>query len=633
MPPPPTMKKIRRWQRTLILALLSLSVVAPLIFVSHRLNFLTPDGRRDFLDDLSSFAYKPDPLKLNAIEQESAEELEEPKQVVYKENDFGVAISNNSERTNDSEDSLTDGSRSNLLEVNVSEVDHHERQVEEAQQKGLSLTDGDKRNLNETVMHNLDISTNSQSTRSENIEVGDKQSDRKATRRHQNSRSQYRKVTNHKVEEIKDQIVRARAYLSFAPPGSNSHLVKELKLRIKDMERVAGEATYDSDLPRSALQKMRHMEASLSKANRAFPDCSSMASKLRAMNHNVEEQLRSQQRQATYLVHLAARTTPKGLHCLSMRLTADYFALGPEQRKFPNENKFNDPKLYHYAVFSDNVLASAVVVNSTVSAAKEEEKIVFHVVTNSLYFPAISMWFLLNPPGSATVHIQNMDNFKWLSKYSTSKKYDSNDPRYTSELNYLRFYLPEIFPALHKIVLFDHDVVVQQDLSGLWNANMEGKVIGAVQTCEESESSFRRMNMLINFSDPFIAKRFDVNACTWAFGMNLFDLQQWRRHNLTAVYHKYLQMGSKRPLFNTGSLPLGWLTFYNKTMVLDRRWQVLGLGSDSAVDGNEIEQSAVIHYDGVRKPWLDIAMRRYKNYWTKFVNFDCPLLQRCNLQA
>ncbi|QHO15748.1 1,4-dihydroxy-2-naphthoyl-CoA synthase, peroxisomal [Arachis hypogaea] len=47
-------------------------------------------------------------------------------------------------KSNDSEDSLTDGSRSNLLEVNVSEVDHHERQGEEAQQKGLSLTDGDK---------------------------------------------------------------------------------------------------------------------------------------------------------------------------------------------------------------------------------------------------------------------------------------------------------------------------------------------------------------------------------------------------------------------------------------------------------------------------------------------------------
>ncbi|KAI5426593.1 variant 3, galacturonosyltransferase 5 [Lathyrus oleraceus] len=67
------------------------------------------------------------------------------------------------------------------------------------------------------------------------------------------------------------------------------------------------------------------------------------------------------------------------------------------------------------------------------------------------------------------------------------------------------------------------------------------KVIAGVGTCQEGETSFRRMDMFINFSNPYIAKRFDVNACTWAFGMNLFDLQQWRRHNLTGVYHKYLQ--------------------------------------------------------------------------------------------
>lgn len=120
----------------------------------------------------------------------------------------------------------------------------------------------------------------------------------------------------------------------------------------------------------SALQKMRHMEASLSKADRAFPDCIAMAGKLRAMNHNAEEQVRSKQHEATYLIHLVARTTPKGLHCLSMQLTADYFAMRPEDRKLPNENKILDPELYHYAVFSDNVLACAVVVNSTVSTAK-----------------------------------------------------------------------------------------------------------------------------------------------------------------------------------------------------------------------------------------------------------------------
>ena len=48
--------------------------------------------------------------------------------------------------------------------------------------------------------------------------------------------------------------------------------------------------------------------------------------------------------------------------------------------------------------------------------------------------------------------------------------------------------------------------------------------------------------MLINFSDPMVAERFDAKICTWAFGMNLFDLHEGRRQNLTALYHKYQQM-------------------------------------------------------------------------------------------
>jgi alpha-1,4-galacturonosyltransferase len=177
---------------------------------------------------------------------------------------------------------------------------------------------------------------------------------------------------------------------------------------------------------------------------------------------------------------------------------------------------------------------------------QESEKIVFHVVTDSLNLPAISMWFLLNPPGKATIQIQSIDDFEWLStKYNTTlKKQSSSDTRYRSELNYLRFYLPDVYPALDKIVLLDHDVVVQRDLTELWSVNMKGKVNGAVETCHDSEALLRRMDMLINFSDPIVAKSFDVNACTWAFGMNLFDLREWRQQYLTSVYHKYLQLVS-----------------------------------------------------------------------------------------
>ncbi|XP_014495871.1 probable galacturonosyltransferase 6 isoform X1 [Vigna radiata var. radiata] len=626
------MKSSRWWQRTLILALLSVSVVAPVFFVYHRLN-LSPYARREFQEDISSVTFRTDPLQLNAIGQEGVEELEEPKEVVYKEKDFGSTNSSIQQKINDCEKSKIQGCRNNILERNVSEFNQDTRQDLKAQQKELFSIVEDENIFNTTVTHNQSMHTHSKKTADANVEVKDKKSMPRATQNHQSSRPQPRRVLNQKVLEIKDQIIRARAYLGFASPGSSSRLMKELKLRIKEMERALGTATKDSELSRSALQKMRHMEASLSKADRAFPDCTAMATKLRAMNQKTEGEIRYQQRETTYLVHLAARTTPRGVHCLSMQLTADYFALRPEYRKLPNENKINDPKLHHYVVFSDNVLACAVVVNSTISNAKKQGKLVFHVVTNSLNFPAIWMWFLLNPPGKATVHIQSIENFEWLLKYNTFKEQNSSDPRFTSELNYLRFYLPDIFPTLNKVVLFDHDVVVQQDLSRLWNVNMKGKVNAAVGTCQEGETSFHRMDTFINFSDPFIANRFDVNACTWAFGMNLFDLQQWRRQNLTALYHSYLQMGSERPLLKTGSLPLGWLTFYNKTMILDKRWQILGLGYDSDVDKNQIEWAAVIHFDGIRKPWLDIAMGRYRSYWTKFVEFDHPILQRCNLQA
>lgn len=154
------------------------------------------------------------------------------------------------------------------------------------------------------------------------------------------------------------------------------------------------------------------------------------------------------------------------------------------------------------------------------------------------------MWFILNPPGKATIQIQSIDNFERLSsKYgSTLRQQNTHDPRYNSALNHLRFYLPDIFPMLDKIVLLDHDVVVQRDLTGLWSVDMKGKVNGAVETCRKGDYSFRKMDMFINFSDPFVAKKFDANACTWAFGMNLFDLGLWRRRNISGLYHKYLQL-------------------------------------------------------------------------------------------
>lgn len=115
---------------------------------------------------------------------------------------------------------------------------------------------------------------------------------------------------------------------------------------------------------------MKAMEQSLVKGRQIQDDCAAAVKKLRAMFHSTEEQLRVHKKQALFLTQLTAKTLPKGLHCLPLRLTTEYYNLNSSQQQFPNQDKLEDPRLYHYAIFSDNILATAVVVNSTAAHAK-----------------------------------------------------------------------------------------------------------------------------------------------------------------------------------------------------------------------------------------------------------------------
>ncbi|WMV49372.1 hypothetical protein MTR67_042757 [Solanum verrucosum] len=461
--------------------------------------------------------------------------------------------------------------------------------------------------------------------------------------------------TDSKVHLMRDQMIMARVYISIATMKKNPGLAQELQKQLKESQRALGEAMYDADLTRSAHEKIKSMDQVLSKAKEQLYDCNLVTGKLRAILQSADEQVRSLKRQSTFLSQLAAKTIPNGIHCLSMRLAIDYYLLPPEKRKFPRSENLENPSLFHYALFSDNVLAASVVVNSTIMNAKEPAKHVFHLVTDKLNFGAMNMWFLLNPPGKATIHVENVDEFKWLNSsycpvlrqlesaamkeyyfkgsHSTTLSAGSSNlkyrnPKYLSMLNHLRFYLPQIYPKLDKILFLDDDIVVQKDLTGLWSVNLHEKVNGAVETCGES---FHRFDKYLNFSNPHIAKNFDPNACGWAYGMNIFDLKEWKKRDITGIYHKWQNMNEDRVLWKLGTLPPGLMTFYGLTHPLDKSWHVLGLGYSPSIDGSEIENAAVIHYNGNMKPWLELAMTKYKSYWTKYIKFDHPYIRACKL--
>ncbi|OMO99104.1 Glycosyl transferase, family 8 [Corchorus capsularis] len=435
---------------------------------------------------------------------------------------------------------------------------------------------------------------------------------------------------------MRDQIIMAKAYANIAKSENQTNLYNSLLKHIRESLRVIGEANSDAELHPSSLDYAKAMGHALSIAKDQLYDCRTVARKLRAMLQATENNVGSLKKRSAFLIQLAAKTIPKPLHCLPLQLAADYFLHGYQNKKNDlNKEKLEDPSLYHYAIFSDNVLATSVVVNSTALHAKEPEKHVFHIVTDKLNFPAMKMWFILNAPEKATIQVENIDDFKWLnSSYcSVLRQLESSrikeyyfkanhpsslsvgsdhlkyrNPKYLSMLNHLRFYLPEVYPKLHKILFLDDDIVVQKDLTPLWDVDLQGMVNGAVETCKES---FHRFDKYLNFTNPLIEKNFDPNACGWAYGMNIFDLKEWRKRNITGIYHHWQDLNEDRTLWKLGTLPPGLITFYNLTYPLDRKWHVLGLGYDPALNQTEIENAAVIHYNGNYKPWLDLAVAKY----------------------
>ncbi|TYH22599.1 hypothetical protein ES288_A04G141900v1 [Gossypium darwinii] len=461
--------------------------------------------------------------------------------------------------------------------------------------------------------------------------------------------------SNSVTRQLTDQISLAKAFVVIAKESNNLQFAWELSAQIRNSQALlSNAATRRTPLTVGESETaIRDMALLLYQAQQLHYDSATMLMRLRAKIQTLEEQMSSANEKSSKYGQIAAEEVPKSLYCLGVRLTTEWFG-NPNLQKKHRERKQMDAKLkdnsmYHFCIFSDNILASSVVVNSTALNSKNPDKIVFHLVTDEINYAAMNAWFTVNSFRGVAVEVQKFEDFKWLnasyvpvlkqlqdsetqSYYFSGHNDDGRtpikfrNPKYLSMLNHLRFYIPEVYPALKKVVFLDDDIVVQKDLSGLFSIDLNGNVNGAVETCMET---FHRYHKYLNYSHPLIRSHFDPDACGWAFGMNVFDLVAWRKRNVTGIYHYWQERNVDRTLWKLGTLPPGLLTFYGLTEALDPSWHVLGLGYTN-VDSQLIEKGAVLHFNGNSKPWLKIGIEKFKPLWEKYVDYSHPLLQQCN---
>uniref|UniRef100_A0A0E0EMR9 Hexosyltransferase n=1 Tax=Oryza meridionalis TaxID=40149 RepID=A0A0E0EMR9_9ORYZ len=650
----------RRWRwrwkwrtRDAVLALLIASVLAPPLLLYGGAPIppfsgpILMESAASGLDLSNLISRKEVRERLNALKQDAFAAVKEPIQTVAS--DAAALKAGLIQHIVDQSSGIDRGTKDNGMVASVNKKGG----VEFTKENGL-IDDGKLRENKVRAMCNssgLNITLNKDHTADRPPEKTTDTSEDSDIRAISNNTSHSTASPDSTIRVLRDQLKRARTYIGFLSSRGNHGFIKDLRRRMRDIQQALSGATNDKQLPKNVHGRIREMELTLTKVKQVHENCAAIISKLQATLHSTEEQMQAHKQEANYVTQIAAKALPKRLNCLAMRLTNEYYSSSSSNKHFPYEEKLEDPKLQHYALFSDNVLGAAVVVNSTIIHAKTPENHVFHIVTDKLNYAAMRMWFLENSQGKAAVEVQNIEDFRWLNSscspvlkqlesqfminyyFKTQQdKRDNNpkfqNPKYLSILNHLRFYLPEIFPKLNKVLFLDDDIVVQQDLSALWSIDLKGKVNGAIQTCGET---FHRFDRYLNFSNPLIAKNFERRACGWAYGMNMFDLSEWRKRNITDVYHYWQEQNEHRLLWKLGTLPAGLVTFWNQTFPLDHKWHLLGLGYKPNVNQKDIEGAAVIHYNGNRKPWLEIAMAKYRKYWSKYVNFDNVFIRECNI--
>ncbi|KAK9155880.1 hypothetical protein Sjap_003360 [Stephania japonica] len=445
-------------------------------------------------------------------------------------------------------------------------------------------------------------------------------------------------------------------------------LVPEDMYRI--LEEKGKEEVGRTDIPQTLEEFTTEMRTKKS-------DLKTFAVELRSMVNLMEQRTRSAKIQEYLYRHVASSSIPKQLHCLALILANEHTNNANARLQLPPAElvpNLVDNSFYHFVLASDNVLAASVVATSLIRNSISPERVVLHMITDRKTYSTMHAWFSLHSLAPAVVEVKGLHHFDWFTKgkvpvleamekdkdmrakfrggsseivkssvnnsekpYVIASKLQTLSPKYNSVMNHIRINLPEMFPSLNKVVFLDDDIVIQTDLTPLWDIDLGGKVNGAVETCRGDDKFVmsKRFKSYLNFSNPLIKENFDPNECAWAYGMNIFDLEAWRKTNISQTYNYWLQQNLKSDLslWQLGTLPPGLIAFHGHVQVIDPFWHMLGLGYQENTSLADAESAGVIHFNGRAKPWLDIAFPSLRPLWAKYVDFSDKFIKKCHIRA
>ncbi len=210
----------------------------------------------------------------------------------------------------------------------------------------------------------------------------------------------------------------------------------------------------------------------------------------------------------------------------------------------------------------------------------------------------------------------------------TIKRVRLEESLHLSIETYYRLFIPLILPEYDRVLYLDSDMVILNDVSYLYSADLNGKPIGVVADVpcgilkEHSE----------NIGIPDYKKAF--NAGVLLMDVRCFEEERVREKCLELLEEDYKREERKLIFADQDALNL---VLYDNVTIMDPRWncQYQYAWRPNEVDGDYVEEylacldkAWILHYAGTMKPWDYPCLPKSDLFWNvvKETSIFCDLI-------
>jgi len=244
----------------------------------------------------------------------------------------------------------------------------------------------------------------------------------------------------------------------------------------------------------------------------------------------------------------------------------------------------------------------ATVLRSIVEANRSGWPVEFHVLSDGFAEATKERVRDSLPKGSASI--------RWIPvNILLFQEFWTRDD--VSKMTYARLLIPKVFPdTVSKVLYLDTDILVLDDLTPLWETNLDGAILGAV--LDNLDPHFKSGKPGYEEA-PRVGNYFNA-------GVLLIDLDRWRKEQVSEKALAYMNNHPRTPFMDQDALNFVCDGHWKR---LDQRWNFHDCWSTSISHLSLCNRPGIAHFVSIMKPWNASLLSVNASFYDTFRSRTC----------